>query len=207
MYSVSQEGLTELNTTAIKPQIKPWISCFLSISHNIEEVMGHRLMCTIRVKTIIKHVDLTSVGAHRRSSMIMKRMTPGCSSSSLTWSSSWGSSRYLLHWNYDFLLTHYTWSSFLVFLKLLCLPTRPPYLLSSMIPWPAWWPAWYLLRWRRQSSSARSAGWGAGLGHKVAASILCITSHHWHTWWKSLKQWFIDESRKACRRGCFLLVR
>ncbi|CAK6954889.1 conserved oligomeric Golgi complex subunit 4 [Scomber scombrus] len=32
-----QEGLTELNTTAIKPQIKPWISCFLSISHNIEE--------------------------------------------------------------------------------------------------------------------------------------------------------------------------
>ncbi|XP_028258526.1 conserved oligomeric Golgi complex subunit 4 [Parambassis ranga] len=32
-----QEGLTELNTTAIKPQIKPWISSFLSISHNIEE--------------------------------------------------------------------------------------------------------------------------------------------------------------------------
>ncbi|XP_061820118.1 conserved oligomeric Golgi complex subunit 4 isoform X1 [Nerophis lumbriciformis] len=32
-----QEGLTELNTTAIKPQVKPWISCFLSISHNIEE--------------------------------------------------------------------------------------------------------------------------------------------------------------------------
>ncbi|KAM9410263.1 conserved oligomeric Golgi complex subunit 4 [Pholidichthys leucotaenia] len=33
-----QEGLTELNTTAIKPQVKPWISSFLSISHNIEEV-------------------------------------------------------------------------------------------------------------------------------------------------------------------------
>ncbi|XP_068594461.1 conserved oligomeric Golgi complex subunit 4 [Brachionichthys hirsutus] len=32
-----QEGLTELNTTAIKPQLKPWISSFLSISHNIEE--------------------------------------------------------------------------------------------------------------------------------------------------------------------------
>ncbi|XP_045888848.1 conserved oligomeric Golgi complex subunit 4 isoform X1 [Micropterus dolomieu] len=32
-----QEGLTELNTTAIKPQVKPWISSFLSISHNIEE--------------------------------------------------------------------------------------------------------------------------------------------------------------------------
>ncbi|XP_047220119.1 conserved oligomeric Golgi complex subunit 4 [Girardinichthys multiradiatus] len=32
-----QEGLTELNTTAVKPQIKPWISSFLSISHNIEE--------------------------------------------------------------------------------------------------------------------------------------------------------------------------
>ncbi|KAM9826062.1 conserved oligomeric Golgi complex subunit 4 isoform 1-T1 [Syngnathus typhle] len=32
-----QEGLTELNTTAIKPQVKPWISGFLSISHNIEE--------------------------------------------------------------------------------------------------------------------------------------------------------------------------
>lgn len=36
---ISQEGLTELNTTAIKPQVKPWISSFLSISHNIEEVM------------------------------------------------------------------------------------------------------------------------------------------------------------------------
>ncbi|XP_077374714.1 conserved oligomeric Golgi complex subunit 4 [Festucalex cinctus] len=32
-----QGGLTELNTTAIKPQVKPWISGFLSISHNIEE--------------------------------------------------------------------------------------------------------------------------------------------------------------------------
>uniref|UniRef100_A0A3P8UPX8 Conserved oligomeric Golgi complex subunit 4 n=1 Tax=Cynoglossus semilaevis TaxID=244447 RepID=A0A3P8UPX8_CYNSE len=32
-----QEGLTELNTTAIKPQVKPWISSFLAISHNIEE--------------------------------------------------------------------------------------------------------------------------------------------------------------------------
>lgn len=35
---ISQEGLTELNTTAKKPQVKPWISSFLSISHNIEEV-------------------------------------------------------------------------------------------------------------------------------------------------------------------------
>ncbi|KAJ7986154.1 hypothetical protein DPEC_G00347840 [Dallia pectoralis] len=32
-----QEGLMELNSTAIKPQVKPWISSFLSISHNIEE--------------------------------------------------------------------------------------------------------------------------------------------------------------------------
>uniref|UniRef100_A0A3B3RD67 Conserved oligomeric Golgi complex subunit 4 n=1 Tax=Paramormyrops kingsleyae TaxID=1676925 RepID=A0A3B3RD67_9TELE len=32
-----QEGLTELNSTAIKPQVKPWISNFLSVSHNIEE--------------------------------------------------------------------------------------------------------------------------------------------------------------------------
>ncbi|XP_069037408.1 conserved oligomeric Golgi complex subunit 4 [Lepisosteus oculatus] len=32
-----QEGLTELNNTAIKPQVKPWVSSFLSISHNIEE--------------------------------------------------------------------------------------------------------------------------------------------------------------------------
>lgn len=36
--AVPQEGLSELNTTAIKPQVKPWISGFLSISHNIEEV-------------------------------------------------------------------------------------------------------------------------------------------------------------------------
>lgn len=33
-----QEGLTELNSTAIKPQVQPWINTFLSVSHNIEEV-------------------------------------------------------------------------------------------------------------------------------------------------------------------------
>ncbi|XP_028824735.1 conserved oligomeric Golgi complex subunit 4-like [Denticeps clupeoides] len=32
-----QEGLLELNNSAIKPQVKPWISNFLSVSHNIEE--------------------------------------------------------------------------------------------------------------------------------------------------------------------------
>ncbi|XP_042556624.1 conserved oligomeric Golgi complex subunit 4 isoform X1 [Dipodomys spectabilis] len=32
-----QEGLTELNTTAVKPQVQPWINTFLSVSHNIEE--------------------------------------------------------------------------------------------------------------------------------------------------------------------------
>ncbi|XP_038610097.1 conserved oligomeric Golgi complex subunit 4 [Tachyglossus aculeatus] len=32
-----QEGLSELNSTAIKPQVKPWINIFLSVSHNIEE--------------------------------------------------------------------------------------------------------------------------------------------------------------------------
>jgi len=33
-----QEGLQELNNTSIRPQVKPWISSFLSVSHNIEEV-------------------------------------------------------------------------------------------------------------------------------------------------------------------------
>ncbi|XP_044788098.1 conserved oligomeric Golgi complex subunit 4 isoform X2 [Bubalus bubalis] len=32
-----QEGLTELSSTAIKPQVQPWINTFLSVSHNIEE--------------------------------------------------------------------------------------------------------------------------------------------------------------------------
>uniref|UniRef100_A0A671NFB0 Conserved oligomeric Golgi complex subunit 4 n=1 Tax=Sinocyclocheilus anshuiensis TaxID=1608454 RepID=A0A671NFB0_9TELE len=32
-----QEGLQELNNTSIRPQVKPWISSFLSVSHNIEE--------------------------------------------------------------------------------------------------------------------------------------------------------------------------
>ncbi|CAH2323866.1 conserved oligomeric Golgi complex subunit 4 [Pelobates cultripes] len=32
-----QEGLGELNSTAVKPQVKPWINLFLSVSHNIEE--------------------------------------------------------------------------------------------------------------------------------------------------------------------------
>lgn len=33
-----QEGVSDLNNTAIKPQVKPWINLFLSISHSIEEV-------------------------------------------------------------------------------------------------------------------------------------------------------------------------
>ena len=33
---VLQEGLTELNSTAIKPQVQPWINTFLSVSHNIQ---------------------------------------------------------------------------------------------------------------------------------------------------------------------------
>ncbi|XP_066494092.1 conserved oligomeric Golgi complex subunit 4-like [Tiliqua scincoides] len=32
-----QEGLSELTNSAIKPQVKPWINLFLSVSHNIEE--------------------------------------------------------------------------------------------------------------------------------------------------------------------------
>uniref|UniRef100_A0A4W3ILK2 Conserved oligomeric Golgi complex subunit 4 n=1 Tax=Callorhinchus milii TaxID=7868 RepID=A0A4W3ILK2_CALMI len=32
-----QEGLAELNSTAVKPQLKPWINGFLSVTHNIEE--------------------------------------------------------------------------------------------------------------------------------------------------------------------------
>ncbi|XP_026975122.1 conserved oligomeric Golgi complex subunit 4 isoform X2 [Sagmatias obliquidens] len=32
-----QEGLMELSSTAIKPQVQPWINTFLSVSHNIEE--------------------------------------------------------------------------------------------------------------------------------------------------------------------------
>uniref|UniRef100_A0A8C2LM94 Conserved oligomeric Golgi complex subunit 4 n=1 Tax=Cricetulus griseus TaxID=10029 RepID=A0A8C2LM94_CRIGR len=32
-----QEGLTELNSSAVKPQVQPWINTFLSVSHNIEE--------------------------------------------------------------------------------------------------------------------------------------------------------------------------
>uniref|UniRef100_A0A672P2P2 Conserved oligomeric Golgi complex subunit 4 n=1 Tax=Sinocyclocheilus grahami TaxID=75366 RepID=A0A672P2P2_SINGR len=32
-----QEGLQDLNNTSIRPQVKPWISSFLSLSHNIEE--------------------------------------------------------------------------------------------------------------------------------------------------------------------------
>ncbi|KFO24645.1 conserved oligomeric Golgi complex subunit 4 [Fukomys damarensis] len=32
-----QEGLAELSSTAVKPQVQPWINTFLSVSHNIEE--------------------------------------------------------------------------------------------------------------------------------------------------------------------------
>uniref|UniRef100_UPI00358F591B conserved oligomeric Golgi complex subunit 4 n=1 Tax=Myxine glutinosa TaxID=7769 RepID=UPI00358F591B len=32
-----QEGISDLNNSSIKPQVKPWISSFLSVSHNIEE--------------------------------------------------------------------------------------------------------------------------------------------------------------------------
>lgn len=45
---------------------------------------------------VVKHVAVTAGVPHRRSLMIMKPMIPGCSSSLLTWSSSWQSSRYLV---------------------------------------------------------------------------------------------------------------
>lgn len=32
-----QEGLAELNSSAVKPQVQPWINTFLSVSHSIEE--------------------------------------------------------------------------------------------------------------------------------------------------------------------------
>lgn len=55
---ISQEGLTELNTTAIKPQVKPWISSFLAISHNIEEVMLSRF-CTNNKSEVTECVAAT----------------------------------------------------------------------------------------------------------------------------------------------------
>lgn len=83
---VSQEGLTELNTTAIKPQVKPWISSFLAISHNIEEVT------VLRWSTVLNRRETCELNCcfslHRKSLMIMKLMIPGCSNSSSTWSSS-----------------------------------------------------------------------------------------------------------------------
>lgn len=123
-YFVSQEGLTELNTTAIKPQVKPWISSFLAISHNIEEVMVSD-SCTQINQRAVKHVAVTAGLPHRRSLMIMKLTIPGCSSSSLTWSSSWQSSRYLQHSSYHFV---FCW------IYVLLLALFYPFLCSSASP-------------------------------------------------------------------------
>lgn len=89
--AVSQEGLSELNTTAVKPQVKPWISSFLSISHNIEEVT---ISQTEPRRAVLPGTrDRNARLPRRRSLMIMRLTTPGCSSSSLIWSSLWASSR------------------------------------------------------------------------------------------------------------------
>uniref|UniRef100_A0A8C4QWS1 Conserved oligomeric Golgi complex subunit 4 n=1 Tax=Eptatretus burgeri TaxID=7764 RepID=A0A8C4QWS1_EPTBU len=37
LNSSLEEGISDLNNSSIKPQVKPWISNFLSVSHNIEE--------------------------------------------------------------------------------------------------------------------------------------------------------------------------
>lgn len=60
LWRLLKEGLTELSTTAIKPQVKPWISCFLSISHNIEEVMlwPH---CVVPKKECVTLITYTSL--------------------------------------------------------------------------------------------------------------------------------------------------
>lgn len=151
---VSQEGLTELNTTAVKPQVKPWISSFLSISHNIEEVMMSH-SCT--EAELLEPLAVTVAGPYRRSLMNTRLMTPGCSSSSLTWSSSWLSSRSM---NLARSLKAFFFN--LVILYSLSVSfSRPPSPLSFMTRWPAWWPAWPQWSWRRRSWNARSAGWGA----------------------------------------------
>lgn len=49
---LAQEGLNELNSTAIKPQVKPWINLFLSVSHNIEEVRLSVLLLQLYLSTL-----------------------------------------------------------------------------------------------------------------------------------------------------------
>lgn len=56
--SLPQEGLNELNSTAIKPQVKPWINLFLSVSHNIEEVRLSVLCFWLCLETL--HLLLSS---------------------------------------------------------------------------------------------------------------------------------------------------
>lgn len=57
-----QEGLAELNSSAVKPQVQPWINTFLSVSHNIEEVS-----LTQQSSEAVNHLnrlDLTSAHLH-----------------------------------------------------------------------------------------------------------------------------------------------
>ncbi len=60
-----QEGLQELNNTSIRPQVKPWISSFLSVSHNIEEVWYVNIAISIttadRVELKQSALDLTMI--------------------------------------------------------------------------------------------------------------------------------------------------
>lgn len=202
LWRLLKEGLTELSTTAIKPQVKPWISCFLSISHNIEEVMlwPH---CVVPKKECVTLITYTSLLTLQEEFNDYEANDPWVQQLIINLEQLMGEFKvsWLHHFSHSFQRVLISQLNFFILLPSL---TRLPSLPSSMTHWPVWWPAWYRLKWRRPSWSAHSAGWEAALSHRVAAlfSSLHITSLTL-VGGESLKQWFINKPRKACRSRRF----
>ena len=152
---------------------------------------------------VIKHVSVTACVPHRRSLMITKLMTPGCSSSSLTWSSSWRSSRYRVWATYQLWLRIYP----CILVNRLCVssPDGPVRCHLRHADQPDDQPHIY---WNGEDRPQMLVQQGEEPGsatrwRRAPSASHCVTALTHRM--ESLQHWFINESRKACRRGSFLL--
>lgn len=153
----------------------------------------------------VKHVALTSPVPRRKSLMTTRLMIPGCSSSSLTWSSSWESSRYPVCASFKHQFQRVSIWQFisLIFFFLLChqtalSPVIYDTLTSLMTSLISIEMEKTVLKCSFSRVRSHAQPWGG--------STMLITSYHITNTCGGrggLKQWFINEPRKACRSRLF----
>lgn len=143
-----------------------------------------------------KTCDCNTYLPHRKSLMITKLMTPGCSSSSSIWSSLWQSSRYRFPQRRFIRYLKYTWILYPEVCRLHQVALSPVIydtLTSLMTSLTSVEMEKTVLKCSFSRVRYHTRPWGGNNDHTPG-----FTSRHWHTWWKIIKLWFINGHRKAC---------